>query len=120
MKPEAEMHLALAFRLAMRALHQGWGPFGAVIVRRGEVIGEGQNQVVSSVDPTAHAEVMAIRDACLRLGTHVLADCTFYTSCEPYPMCLAASYRARIPGIVFGCRSPGRSCCGLRRCLDLY
>lgn len=102
MKPEAETYMSHAIRLAMHALHHGGGPFGAVVVRQGELVGQGHNQVVSSADPTAHAEVMAIRDACRRLGTHVLDDCTLYTSCEPCPMCLAAVYWARIPEVVFG------------------
>jgi tRNA(Arg) A34 adenosine deaminase TadA len=77
------------------------GPFGAVVVRDGEVVGLGWNRVVEEGDPTAHAEVLAIRDAAARLGTHVLDDCTIYCSCEPCPMCLAAIYWARIPRVVF-------------------
>jgi tRNA(Arg) A34 adenosine deaminase TadA len=77
------------------------GPFGAVVARGGEVLGEGWNQVVNSTDPTAHAEIQAIRQAARRLGTHVLADCTIYCSCEPCPMCLGAIYWARIPRVVF-------------------
>lgn len=72
------------------------GPFGAVIVRGDEILGEGWNQVTTSHDPTAHAEVMAIRRACERLGTHQLRGCEIYTSCEPCPMCLAAIYWARL------------------------
>ena len=82
--------------------HRG-GPFGAVIVGPdGEVVGEGCNCVTSSNDPTAHAEVSAIRDACARLGTFLLGGCVLYTSCEPCPMCLAAAYWARLDEIVFG------------------
>jgi len=77
------------------------GPFGAVVVRDGEVVGKGWNQVVDAHDPTAHAEIVAIREAGARLGTHVLADCTLYCSCEPCPMCLGAVYWARIPRLVF-------------------
>lgn len=77
------------------------GPFGAVVVRNGEVVGEGWNQVVQIADPTAHAEIMAIRNASQRLGTHVLVDCALYSSCEPCPMCLSAIYWARIPRVVF-------------------
>ncbi len=72
------------------------GPFGAVIVKDGEIVGEGWNQVTSTNDPTAHAEVVAIRDACRRLGRFSLEGCVLYTSCEPCPMCLAATYWARI------------------------
>ena len=72
------------------------GPFGAVVVKDGEVVGEGWNQVTSSGDPTAHAEVMAIRKACQHLGTFSLKGCEIYTSCEPCPMCLSAIYWARL------------------------
>ena len=77
------------------------GPFGAVIVRDGEIVGEGWNRVVADSDPTAHAEVLAIRAAANHLGTHVLDDTVLYSSCEPCPMCLAAIYWARIPRVVF-------------------
>ena len=78
------------------------GPFGAVIVRDGEIIGEGWNQVTSTNDPTAHAEVVAIRAACRRLGRFDLRGATLYTSCEPCPMCLAAAYWARIDAVYYG------------------
>jgi guanine deaminase len=79
------------------------GPFGAVIAGPdGTVVAEGCNRVTSTNDPTAHAEVTAIREACARLGTFVLAGYTLYTSCEPCPMCLAAAYWARVDGIVYG------------------
>jgi len=77
------------------------GPFGAVVARGGEVVGEGWNRVVELGDPTAHAEMMALRDAAARLGTHVLEECVLYSSCEPCPMCLAAAYWARVPRVVF-------------------
>ncbi len=72
------------------------GPFGAVIVKDGAIVGEGWNRVTSSHDPTAHAEVVAIRAACARLGTFELRGCAIYTSCEPCPMCLGAIYWARL------------------------
>ncbi len=78
------------------------GPFGCVIVRQGEVVARGHNRVTSTNDPTAHAEMVAIRAACATLGTFQLADCELYTSCEPCPMCLAAIYWARIPTIYYG------------------
>ena len=82
--------------------HRG-GPFGAIVVSpEGRIIGEGCNQVTSTNDPTAHAEVSAIRAACAALGTFVLDGCRLYTSCEPCPMCLAAAYWARIAEIVYG------------------
>ena len=77
------------------------GPFGCVIVRHGEIVGRGNNRVTSCNDPTAHAEVTAIRDACANLRTFQLSDCELYTSCEPCPMCLAAIYWAHIPTVYF-------------------
>ncbi len=76
------------------------GPFGCVIVKDGEIVGEGSNQVTSTNDPTAHAEVVAIRNACANLETFQLDGCTIYTSCEPCPMCLGAIYWAR-PSAIF-------------------
>lgn len=77
------------------------GPFGAVIVRDREIVGRGWNRVTSTNDPTAHAEVVAIRDACARLQTFSLAGCEIYSSCEPCPLCLAAIYWARLNRIHF-------------------
>jgi tRNA(Arg) A34 adenosine deaminase TadA len=77
------------------------GPFGCVIVKDGTIVGEGCNQVTSTNDPTAHAEVVAIRDACRNLESFQLDDCVVYTSCEPCPMCLGAIYWARPAGIFF-------------------
>ena len=75
------------------------GPFGAVVVRNQQIIGRGWNRVISTNDPTAHAEVVAIRDACSRLRTFTLAGCEIYSSCEPCPMCLAAIYWSRVDRI---------------------
>lgn len=77
------------------------GPFGAVIVRDGKIIGEGWNKVTSGNDPTAHAEVVAIREACKSLGHYKLEGCEIYTSCEPCPMCLAAIYWSRLDRIYY-------------------
>ena len=77
------------------------GPFGAVIVKDGKIIAEGWNQVTSSNDPTAHAEITAIRNACKKLGNFNLKGCEIYTSCEPCPMCLAAIYWSRIERVYF-------------------
>jgi tRNA(Arg) A34 adenosine deaminase TadA len=79
------------------------GPFGAVIVKNGQIVGRGCNQVSSSHDPTAHAEIVAIRDACTYLNTFQLDDCMIFTSCEPCPMCLGAIYWARIQHIFYAC-----------------
>ncbi|MDD2537365.1 MAG: nucleoside deaminase [Candidatus Absconditabacteria bacterium] len=85
-----------AIKLSLENMRAGkGGPFGAVVVKDGEIVGRGANNVTSLNDPTAHAEVSAIRDACKNLGTFQLEGCTIYTSCEPCPMCLGAIYRAR-------------------------
>jgi guanine deaminase len=77
------------------------GPFGAVVARDGEIVGRGWNRVTSSNDPTAHAEIMAIRDACARLNSFRLSGCEIYASCEPCPMCLAAIYWARLDRVYY-------------------
>jgi tRNA(Arg) A34 adenosine deaminase TadA len=79
------------------------GPFGAVIVRHGEIVATGANLVTATNDPTAHAEVVAIRNACAALSSFQLRGCHIYTSCEPCPMCLAAIYWARCAAIFYGC-----------------
>ena len=94
--------MARAIQLSIEAVYFGrGGPFGAVIVRHGKIIAEGVNQVTSSHDPTAHAEILAIRQACEKLGVFELKDCELYTSCEPCPMCLGAIYWARLARIYF-------------------
>lgn len=91
-----------AIRLSRSKMQAGQGgPFGAVVVRRGQIIARGWNRVTSANDPTAHAEVMAIRVACRKLKTIQLADCELYTSCEPCPMCLAAIYWARLKKVFY-------------------
>ena len=94
--------MSRAIRLSHEGVQSGGGPFGAVIVRDGRIIGEGKNQVVPTADPTAHAEIVAIRHACRMLRTHVLEEATIFTSCEPCPMCLGAIWWARIARIVYG------------------
>jgi len=91
-----------AIALASESVRRGGGPFGAVIVKDGEVVAEGSNSVTLLNDPTAHAEVSAIREACRKLGTFHLEGCTVYTSCEPCPMCLGAIYWAGIKQIFYG------------------
>ncbi len=92
-----------AIRVSQQMMRAGkGGPFGAVVVRNGKVIATGHNQVTSTNDPTAHAEIVAIREACQRLKTFELKDCELYTSCEPCPMCLSAIYWAHIKKIYFG------------------
>ena len=91
-----------AIALASESVNLGGGPFGAVIVKDGVIVAEGSNSVTILNDPTAHAEVSAIREACRRLGTFHLSGCTIYTSCEPCPMCLGAIYWAGIKQIFYG------------------
>ncbi|MBO0950730.1 nucleoside deaminase [Fibrella forsythiae] len=94
--------LRRAIALAREGMLTGrGGPFGAVVVKDGEIIGESSNCVTSTNDPTAHAEVMAIRAACATLGTFQLDGCTLYTSCEPCPMCLGAIYWARPARVLY-------------------
>jgi tRNA(Arg) A34 adenosine deaminase TadA len=93
-----------AIRLSLEGMRNGkGGPFGAVVVKDGKIIGRGNNRVSSSNDPTAHAEVVAIRDACQHLGHFQLDGCILYTSCEPCPMCLGAIYWARPERIFYAC-----------------
>src|SRR5215212_2326369 len=100
--PDDQAHLARAIALSREHMHRGeGGPFGAVIVRDGRVLAEGWNRVTSTNDPTAHAEVTAIRRACEAVGDFTLPGATLYTSCEPCPMCLASAYWARVSRIVF-------------------
>lgn len=92
-----------AIRISIEKMRRNHGgPFGAVVVKNNRIVGRGWNRVTSSNDPTAHAEVMAIRDACRRLKTFSLEGCELYTSCEPCPMCLAAIYWARLKRVYFG------------------
>jgi guanine deaminase len=101
---EANDFMNEAIRLAEEGMSRGdGGPFGAVVVRDGRIIGRGWNCVTSLNDPTAHAEVMAIRDACRTLADFQLTGCDIYTSCEPCPMCLGAIYWARPSNIYFAC-----------------
>jgi len=91
-----------AIRLSLQKMRRNdGGPFGAVVVRRGKIVGRGWNRVTSTPDPTAHAEIMAIREACRRLRTFRLDDCELYASCEPCPMCLSAIYWARLGKIFY-------------------
>jgi guanine deaminase len=96
-----DIHLRRAIELACEAVSEGGGPFGAVVVMDGRVVGEGKNRVVPDGDPTAHAEVNAIRNACRTQGSHSLQGAVIYASSEPCPMCLGAIWWARISRIVF-------------------
>ena len=95
--------LQQAVELARENVANGGGPFGALVVRAGQIIAKGGNRVTANLDPTAHAEVVAIRNACERLADFQLTDCILYTSCEPCPMCLGAIYWARLHAVYFAC-----------------
>jgi tRNA(Arg) A34 adenosine deaminase TadA len=97
-----KVFLERAIQLSRQGMEKGQGgPFGCVIVQGDEIVGEGYNLVTSTNDPTAHAEVVAIRAACKKLGVYQLTDCEVYTSCEPCPMCLGAIYWARPKRVVY-------------------
>ena len=91
-----------AIKISAQNVDNGGGPFGAVIVKNGEIIAKGMNRVTSSNDPTAHAEVIAIREASKKLNTFDLSGCEIYSSCEPCPMCLGAIYWARLDKLYYG------------------
>jgi len=94
--------MARAIQLSLdNVLRDQGGPFGAVVVKNGRIVAEGVNRVTATPDPTAHAEVVAIREACSRLGVFELKDCELYSSCEPCPMCLGAIYWARLARVYF-------------------
>lgn len=97
-----EEYLRRAIRLAVENVESGrGGPFGAIVVLDSQVVAEGANSVTSSADPTAHAEIVAIRSACARLGRHDLRGAVLYSSCEPCPMCLSAIYWARLDALYY-------------------
>jgi tRNA(adenine34) deaminase len=107
-----------ALELARRAEAEGEVPVGAVVVRDGSIIGRGYNAPISRQDPTAHAEMMALRDAAQHLGNYRLADCELYVTLEPCLMCVGAIFHARIARVVFGAGDPKTGACG--SVLDLF
>ena len=90
-----------AIELSIQSVNLGGGPFGSVIVKDNKIIAEGSNKVTLSNDPTAHGEIVAIREACKKLNTFILAGCELYSTCEPCPMCLSAIYWARVDKIYY-------------------
>jgi tRNA(adenine34) deaminase len=110
MSDDAFMREALA--LARQAADAGEVPVGAVVVREGAVVGRGHNRPISGQDPTAHAEVMAIRDAAAHLGNYRLADCALYVTLEPCAMCAGAILHARVARVVYGASDPKAGACG--------
>jgi tRNA(adenine34) deaminase len=101
-----------AIALAREAWKAGEVPVGAIIVREGRVVGRGRNSPIALRDPTAHAEVLALRDAALRLGNYRLPDCELFVTVEPCPMCLGAIFHARIRRLIYGARDPKSGACG--------
>lgn len=101
-----------AIALALENIHNGGGPFAALVVRDGSVIATGANRVTATNDPTAHAEIVAIREACRKLGTFQLDNCEIYTTCEPCPMCLGAIYWARPERIFFAATASDAAAAG--------
>jgi len=104
-KQQDDFFLQQAIDLAIQSAAQQGGPFGAVIVKDGKIIGKGNNQVTKTCDPSAHAEIIAIRNACKTINDYQLTGCTLYASCEPCPMCMSAIYWARIPELIFAATS---------------
>jgi guanine deaminase len=112
--------MARAIQLSIDNVHSGrGGPFGAVVVKDGNLIAEAANQVTSTKDPTAHAEVLAIRAACGKLGVFDLQGCEIYTSCEPCPMCLGAIYWARLSRVFFASVAADASQIGSQRTIPM-
>ena len=110
--------MALALDLAREAATLGEVPVGAIVVRDGEIIGRGRNQPIGRHDPTAHAEVMALRDAATRLGNYRIPGCTLYVTLEPCAMCIGAIFHARIGRVVFGAFDPKTGAAG--SVIDLF
>jgi len=110
--------MAVALELAREAATLGEVPVGAIVVRDGETVGRGCNQPIGRHDPTAHAEVMALRDAAQRLGNYRLPGCTLYVTLEPCAMCIGAIFHARIERVVFGARDPKTGAAG--SVIDLF
>ena len=111
MTPDADF-LRQALALAQEAARLGEVPVGAVVVKDGEVIGRGANRPISSADPTAHAEIVAMREAAARLGNYRLTGCELFVTLEPCAMCVGAMLHARISRVVYGARDPKTGACG--------
>lgn len=109
---EDEHYIHLALDLARQAAEAGEVPVGAIVVKGGEIVGRGYNAPISSRDPTAHAEIQAMRDAAKTLGNYRLVGCTLYVTLEPCAMCSGAIQHARIARLVFGAADPKTGCCG--------
>lgn len=108
----AEVFMREALALAARAAAAGEVPVGAVVVKNGEIIGRGYNRPISSADPTAHAEIVALREAAAHLGNYRLTGCELFVTLEPCAMCVGAMVHARIARVVYGTRDPKTGACG--------
>ena len=104
-QPDDHFFLQQAIDLAIQSANEKGGPFGAVIVQNGTIIGRGYNQVTENCDPSAHAEIIAIRNACKTINNYRLENCIIYASCEPCPMCMSAIYWAHIPKVIYAATS---------------
>lgn len=113
-----EDYMGMALDLAREAATLGEVPVGALVVKEGEIVGRGSNQPIGRHDPTAHAEVMALRDAAQRLGNYRMPGCTLYVTLEPCAMCIGAIFHARIARVVFGARDPKTGAAG--SVIDLF
>lgn len=107
-----ERFMRLAMALAEQAAQAGEVPVGAVVVKDGVIIGQGRNAPIANHDPSAHAEILALREAAQHLGNYRLVDCTLYVTLEPCAMCSGAIQHARIARLVFGAKDPKTGCCG--------
>jgi tRNA(adenine34) deaminase len=112
MNEQDKQHMQLALALAQEAAEQGEVPIGAIIVKDGVVIGRGRNAPIGKHDPSAHAEIMAMREAAQTLGNYRLVDCTLYVTLEPCAMCAGAIQHARIARLVYGASDPKTGACG--------
>jgi tRNA(adenine34) deaminase len=110
--PRDEFYMRLALELAQKAAQSGEVPVGAILVKNGEIIGRGANAPISTNDPSAHAEIIAIRDAAKHLENYRLVDCTLYVTLEPCAMCTGAIQHARIARLVYGANDPKTGACG--------
>jgi len=115
---EDDDFMAVALDLAREAATLGEVPVGAIVVREGEIVGRGSNQPIGRHDPTAHAEVLALRDAAARLGNYRIPGCTLYVTLEPCAMCIGAIFHARIGRVVFGAHDPKTGAAG--SVIDLF
>jgi tRNA(Arg) A34 adenosine deaminase TadA len=117
---EKNHYLQVALDLTEQSIKSGGGPFAAIVVKDSQVVGRGHNQVTINHDPTAHAEIVAIRDACNNLGTHQLEGCSLYVNSKPCPMCLSAAYWANVTEIFYAASADDVAAIGFKDAYILY